>query len=271
MDASLSEKLHPAHQPLVLEDPPQELKADTLALCHVVREAEERHFPAWCRVADNRHSRRPRELPAAILAIEREQCAELSDAVDALREHCETDMAAAERACHALMRAHVEHDLAFEAMLRVTRSGDARQELRAASNERRMAIFETRDALCNGRGWPHRGEIVLATAWIYSEDADSGRFVHDGEAIYSGSHDISNVSHTVDVPGLEVNRGVLHLEWEPHVHWGNADPDGDIAMRVASRPTHPLPCPLPRWPKESDVADIDERARIAVGEQIALL
>jgi hypothetical protein len=271
MGAPLSETLAPAHQPLALENPPAELAADTLALCQIVREAEERHFPAWCRVADNRHSRRPRELPVEIVEIERERLAELAAVVEALREHCESDLTAAERACHALMRAQVEGDLALTAALRVTRGGDRRQELRAASNERRAAIFETRDTLCCACGWPHRGEIVLVTAWIYSNDHDGGKFTHDGEAIYDGSHDIHNVSHTVDVPGLELNRGVLHLAWEPHVHWGNADPDGDIAMRVASRPTHPLPCPLPRWPKESDVADLDERSRIAVGEQIALL
>jgi hypothetical protein len=73
------------------------------------------------------------------------------------------------------------------------------------------------------------------------------------------------------VEGLAANHGELHLCWEPHERWGNADPAGDISMRVAARPDQPLPCPLPRWPKESDVTSIDPRARIAVGEQTSLL
>jgi hypothetical protein len=42
-------------------------------------------------------------------------------------------------------------------------------------------------------------------------------------------------------------------------------------MRVAGELQRGLPHPLPRWPTESDVDEIDFRARIAVGEQLALL
>ncbi len=169
------------------------------------------------------------------------------------------------------MRMQVESDLALEAKLRILRGGEDRQELRARSNEYRAAIFETRDALSCGLGWPHRSEIVLVTAWLYDSEEPDGRFTYHGEALYKHPYDTHNVSHVVWVEGLAVNHGELHLSWEPHEHWSNADPDGDIAMRVAARPEQRLPCPLPRWPEESDVTGIDPRARLAVGEQTSLL
>lgn len=250
---------------------PVEARADTFALCQRVREAEARHFPAWCAVIDDARAQRPRGLPSDVVELERERLADLHAAVQRLREHCTLDVDRAERECHALMRAQVERDLVQTAALRVARGAPVREVIRAQASQDRVAAYETRAALCCGRGWPHRGEPVRVTAWINDNTQPEGRFVYEGEAIYTGSYDIHNTSHTVLVAGLEVNRGELHLAWEPHERWGNADPCGDIAMRVLSRPDHPLPCPLPRWPAEDDVTGIDEHAGVAVGEQIALL
>ncbi len=268
MDAALT-----GDRPAVpaLDGPPPGVGADTLALCQQVREAEVLHFPAWCAVIDNLRSRRPRELPPEVVKLERERLADLHVTIERLREHCALDMDRAERECHALMRAQVEGDLASTAALRVTRGGEARVAIRSQANEQRAALYETRDALCCGRGWPHTGEIVTAVASVYDQTADGGRRFHRGEAIYSGARDTHNTSHAVQVPGLSVNRGEFHLAWEPHEHWGNANPSGDIAMRVAADPDRRLPCPLPRWPTEADVDGIDEHAGLAVGEQMPLL
>jgi hypothetical protein len=243
------------------------VRTDTLTLCQQVREAEARHFPAWCAVIDNQRSRRPRELPSDVVELEHERLADVNAAVERLREHCALDMDRAERECHALMRLQVEGDLASTAALRVTRGGEAREAIRSTANEQRTALFETRDALCCGRGWPHTGELVIATASIYDSTADGGERVHQGACVYTGSYDTHNTSHTVQAPGL----GEFHLAWEPHEHWGNADPNGDITMRVAARAERRLPCPLPRWPTEADVDGIDEHAGLAVGEQMPLL
>jgi hypothetical protein len=243
------------------------LRPETIALCHRVRTAESVHFGAYCAVFD----RRKKTLPGELLALERAQRDELHDAVQALRAHCAEDPQAAEEERVALMRLQVEGELALAARLRVVRGGEERREIRAQANERRATIFETRDALSCGLGWPHRLEAVLVTARIYDSTQPDGKFTYRGQALYVSSYDTHNVSHIVRVQDLEVNRGELHLAWEPHEHWGNAGPHGDIAMRVAARPDHPLPHPLPRWPTESDVQGIDPRVRIAVGEQTSLL
>jgi hypothetical protein len=250
-----------------LADPARKLRPATLELCHRVRTAERAHFDAYCAVSD----RRKKALPGALLALERRQHAELHDAVEALRAHCAKNPQAAEAERVALMGMQVEGDLALAAQLRVVRDGEQRQGLRVETNERRATIFESRDALSCGLGWPHRSERVVVAAWIYDSTQPDGKFTYAGEALYLYSYDTHNVSHIVRVEGLAVNRGELTVCWEPHEPWGNAEPDGDIDMRVAADPQRRLPHPLPRWPTESDVGEIDFRVGIAVGEQLALL
>lgn len=253
------------HPVAALEDSAP-LRPDTVALCHRLRTAEWTHFDAFCAVYD----RRKRALPAAIVALEHRQRRELHDAVQALRAHCAEAPEIADVERVALMGKQVEGELALAAQLRVIRGGEQRQEIRAEANERRATIFETRDALTCGLGWPHRLEPVVVTAWAYDGAQPDGRFTYRGEALYVGSYDTHNVSHIVRVEDLAVNRGELSVIWEPHEHWGNADPHGDIPMRLAAEPQHRLPHPLPRWPTEADVADIDPRSRIAIGEQTTL-
>jgi hypothetical protein len=185
--------------------------------------------------------------------------------------HCAQDPATADAERVALMRMQVEGDLALAAQMRVIRDGEQRQEIRAESNERRATIFESRDVLSCGLGWPHRSKRVVVAAWIYESTQPDGKFTYAGEALYLHSYDTHNVSHIVRVEGLAVNRGELTVSWDSHEPWGNADPDGDIDMRLAGMPQRRLPHPLPRWPTESDVGAIGLRARIAVGEQLALL
>jgi hypothetical protein len=256
-----------AHPVTRLDDAALNLRPVTVELCHRVRTAERAHFDAFCAIADGHK----RAVPAELIALERQQQDELHQAVEALRVYCAQDPATAEAERVALMRMQVEGDLALAAQLRVVRDGQQRRGIRAETNERRAAIFESRDALSCGLGWPHRAERVVVAAWIYDSTKPDGKFTYEGEALYLHSYDTHNVSHIVRVEGLAVNRGELTLRWEPHERWGNADPDGDIDMRVAADPQRRLPHPLPRWPTESDVGEIDFRARIAVGEQLALL
>lgn len=250
-----------------LDDPALNLRPATVELCQRVRTAERTHFDAFCAIADGRK----RPVPAELIALERQQQDELHQAVEAMRVHCAQDPATAEAERVELMRMQVEGDLALAAQLRVVRDGQQRQGFRAETNERRAALFESRDALSCGLGWPHRAERVVVAAWIYDSTQPDGKFTYAGEAHYLHSYDTHNVSHIVRVEGLAVNRGELTVSWEPHEPWGNADPDGDIDMRLAGMPQRRLPHPLPRWPTESDVGEIDLRARIAVGEQLTLL
>jgi hypothetical protein len=257
----------PDPQPVaVLEDSPP-LRPATVALCNRVRSAEWTHFDAFCAVS----GRRKQALPAEILSLEQRQRRELNDAVEALRAHCAQDPETAEVERVALMRKQVEGDLALAAQLRVVRGGEQRQEIRNQANECRATIFETRDALTCGLGWPHRWEAVVVTAWVYDPAQPDGKFTYRGPALYVSSYDTHNVSHTVRVEDRAINRGELSVTWEPHERWGNADPHGDIPLRVAADPQHRLPHPLPRWPTEADVGEVDPRSRIAVGEQTSLL
>ena len=195
----------PDPQPVaVLEDSPP-LRQATVALCNRVRSAEWTHFDAFCAVSD----RRKQALPAELLALEQRQRRELNDAVEALRAHCAKDPETAEVERVALMRKQVESDLALAAQLRVVRGGEQRQEIRNHANTCRATIFETRDALTCGLGWPHRWEPVVVTAWIYDPTQPDGKFTYRGPALYVSSYDTHNVSHTVRVEDLAINRGEL--------------------------------------------------------------
>jgi hypothetical protein len=257
----------PDPHPVAALDDSAPLRPATVALCHRVRTAEWAHFDAFCAVS----GRHKQSLPAEILALEHRQRHELHDAVQALRAHCAEDPETAEGERVALMGKQVEGDLALAAQLRVVRGGEQRQEIRNEANACRATLFETRDALTCGLGWPHRWEPVVVTAWIYDPAQPDGKFTYRGAALYVSSYDTHNVSHTVRVEDLAINRGELPVTWEPHEHWGNADPHGDIPLRLAADPQHRLPHPLPRWPTEADVGDIEPRSRIAIGEQTSLL
>lgn len=164
------------------------------------------------------------------------------------------------------MRAQVEGEQATEAAMRARRDAAGRDAIRQAWNEERCRIFTWRDAVTIGLGWPHRGEWVTidgSYAWDGEDIPVTGR------AVYLNSYDTHNTSCQVWVPGLKdtsqnlvsvarkspkAARAVetLLMQWEPHEHWGNADPAGDIPMRLLTDPDRPLPPPLPRWPKPSD-------------------
>ena len=98
-----------------------------------------------------------------------------------------------------------------------------------------------------------------------------------GAAIYLNSYDIFNVAHEVWMPAISAShRHGSHLTtWinpgRPRRSPGNADPAGDIAMRVTAAESRRLPVPLPRWPKAEDIAGgVDPLARYVPGAQMEL-
>jgi hypothetical protein len=242
----------------------------TLELCEAAAQAVTQHFEAYCAVVGKRR-------PVSALAREREKERRslLHDAVERLRTHCEQDLAAAAVEREQLMRIQVESGLASEAELRMRRTARERHRIRQAWVDRRRGLLAIRDALWCGLGWPHPCEPVLVTASWYGDDGET--VYYEGEALYTRSDDTHGISHSVRLPdGVVGNHGSASVHWEPQLledergRWGKADPQGDIAMRVASRPDRRLPCPHVRWPDERDVGPIDPLVRVAAGQQMQL-
>ncbi len=218
-------------------------------LCEELVRAESGCFTRWCELMDGR----ARPGPVAAVASQEP----LHRAAEQLRRLCLGNPALAEAARQDLMRKQVEGEIRHKAETKRARSAAARDAIRRQWNTERWHIFQARDALTIGLGWPHRGEPVVVSTWHY-RGAPAERADVTGSAVYLHSHDTGNVTHLVWMPEASANRheAQLLVGWEPRKggdRWGNADPAGDIGMRVKGAQARPLPVPLPRWPKPEDI------------------
>jgi hypothetical protein len=218
------------------------VRARTRELLTACCEAERRYFRVYCDLE--------RKNPPAAKVAERDRLWRLYHAaVERLRGHVDRDrkLALAEQMEIAAAYVFGEDDLERE--LAHAKGAEARDRIRRRHVERRMFSLDDADEIACGLGWPHRGEKVIVDGASYypGNAVFAGRYEHRGEAIYKSSYSTMNTSHTVRVP--EIDHDLL-VEWRPQLdeHWGPADPDGDIPMRLASAPDRPLPPPLPRFP-----------------------
>lgn len=239
------------------------VRSATADLCAALVQAEEDCFKQWCDLLDGRARVRPDDVVASQMP--------LHHAAEEIRAWCLADREQAEAERLELLRNQVEGEISSEAAIKARRSAGDRQVIRQEWISERLRIFSWRDAITIGLGWPHRGEQVTVSTWYY--DADGTKVTVTGDGVYLGSYDVFNVSHEVWLPTLSTRHreGTLLVLWEPHEQWGNADPAGDIAMRVAGAGSRRLPVPLPRWPEPDDIADgVDPLLRYAEGAQMEL-
>jgi hypothetical protein len=236
-------------------------------LCEGVISAEADCFERWCQLMDGRGRVDPGTVVESQTALHR--------AAEQLRCLCLANPAIAEAARQDLMREQVEGEIRYAAEIKRVRSADARDGIRGQWNTERWHIFQARDALTVGLGWPHRGESVVVHSWYYREhDAERAKVPRPG--IYLYSHDTGNVTHLVWLPQISArpNEAQRLVGWEPCKggdNWGNADPAGDIGMRVTGAEERCLPVPLPRWPKPEDIEGGLNPMRITpVGGQLGL-
>jgi hypothetical protein len=245
-----------------LPDGPLELRARTVELVDAFLAVERECFGAWCVLFDRRGALDP---DAVVASQDR-----VHAAAERLRSWCaDPDLrTVAELERVGLLHAQVTEERAVEAAIAAQRRKAQRDPVRAAWNERRAWLYGARDALSVALGWPHRGERVIVTG---SCDVDENGGVarqpaYVGPAIYLHSFDTYNVSCQVWVPERDRRgrRFELCVAWEPHEHWGCADPAGDIAIRRAGAPDEAMPVPLPRWPTADELAAI---TTLPAGEQ----
>jgi hypothetical protein len=240
----------------------------TEALCAEMFTTERACFDVWCKLFDRGGKPEPAEViasqePVRLVAAKlREVCLAAPDAAEAERRE--------------LMRRQVEGEIGAEAEKRMHRSATASGKIRQEWNNARWRIFSARDALTIGLGWPYRGEQVTVTK------VRSGEHIYTGPGIYDGPYDTHNTSCLVWVPDLHYTceekrcgrsraHTTLTLCWEPSERWGNADPFGDIAMRLACLPGQRMPVPLLRWPTEADLTEpTDPLLHYAENEQMGL-
>ena len=240
-----------------LRDGPLELRARTVELVDAFLAVERDCFGAWCVLLDRRGALDPDAVVASQRAVH--------EAAQRLRSWCaDPDLrTVAELERVELLRAQVTEERAVEAAIAAQRRKEQRDPVRAAWSERRAWLYGARDALSVALGWPHRGERVTVT----DENGSVARQpAYVGPAIYLHSFDTYNVSCQVWVPERDRRgrRFELRVAWEPHEHWGCADPAGDIAIRRAGAPDEAMPVPLPRWPTADELAAI---TTLPAGEQ----
>jgi hypothetical protein len=225
-------------------------------------------FELWCALLDGHGQARPDEVTASQLP--------LHDAAEALRDWCLADPEQAEAERMELLRRQAEGDISSEAAATLRRAATDRAAIRQAWVSERYRILQARAALDIGLGWPHRGEPVTATVTYWAGNP-AEEATMTGAGIYLDSYDIHNVSHQVWMPEISAN----HRHGSHLVTWinpgsrrrpqGNADPAGDIDMRVTAAESRRLPAPLPRWPQAEDIAGgVDPLARYAPGAQMDL-
>jgi hypothetical protein len=220
-------------------------------------------FKHWCYLFDPRGKQDPHVVVASQEPLHR--------AAEDLRRLCLADPQTAEAERQELMRMQAEGEIRCEAGIKRERTAAAREMIRQRWVSERWRIIESRDALAIGLGWPHRGELVTIDTW-HGRD---GEELHvTGTAMYLNSYDTHNVGHQVWVPEVSANRheGTLLVQWEPRQdRWGNADPAGDIGLRVQGAQSRRLPVPLPRWPTPDDIeGGIDHVRSTPVGAQLEL-
>ncbi len=232
-------------------------------LCDELVSADSSCFSLWCQIWDGRG----RPSPAAVVASQEP----LHWAAGELRRTCLANAGVAEAARQELMRIQVEGEIRHGAEVKRARMAAAREVVRRRWAGECRRIFESRDAITVGLGWPHRGELVTVTT-SYGRDGEELEVT--GTGVYLYSYDIFNVTHMVWVPQVSADRhaGSLLVAWEPcQGRWGNADPAGGIGLRVKGAETRPLPVPLPRWPKPQDIeGGPDPVSSTPVGGQLEL-
>ncbi len=240
-----------------LRDGSLELRPRTVELVDAFLAVERDCFGAWCVLFDRRGTLDPDAVVASQEAVHA--------AAERLRSWCaDPDLrTVAELERVELLRAQVTEERAVEAAIAAQRRKEQRDPVRVAWNERRAWLYGARDALSVALGWPHRGERVTVTR---SSDVNESQHAYVGPAIYLHSFDTHNVSCQVWVPERDRRgrRFELRVAWEPHEHWGCADPAGDIAIRRADAPDEAMPVPLPRWPTADEFAAI---TTLPAGEQ----
>ncbi|MGO9754669.1 MAG: DUF5131 family protein [Solirubrobacteraceae bacterium] len=240
-----------------LRDGSLELRPRTVELVDAFLAVERDCFGALCVLFDRRGTLDPDAVVASQEAVHA--------AAERLRSWCaDPDLrTVAELERVELLRAQVTEERAVEAAIAAQRRKEQRDPVRVAWNERRAWLYGARDALSVALGWPHRGERVTVTR---SSDVNESQHAYVGPAIYLHSFDTHNVSCQVWVPERDRRgrRFELRVAWEPHEHWGCADPAGDIAIRRADAPDEAMPVPLPRWPTADEFAAI---TTLPAGEQ----
>jgi hypothetical protein len=239
----------------------------TETLCGRVTEAEQDCFKHWCNLFDGR----ARPYVGDVVASQRP----LHEAAEEIRAWCLADRDQADAERLELLRSQVEGEITTAAAVRVRHRAEDRSPISDQWKRDRWQIVTWRDALTIGLGWPHRGERVTVTVscW-YGELA--GEVTVTGPGIYLYSHDVYNARHLVWVPQIssDRHRGSKLVAWDPpgakSGPLGNADPAGDIAMRVMGAEPRRLPVPLPRWPEAEDIGGVDPLLRYAEGTQMEL-
>ena len=244
------------------------MRTATADLCAALIQAERDCNGPWATLLDGRGRVRPEDVVASQMP--------LHEAAENLRALCLPDPEQAEAERLELLRDQVEGEISTAAAIKVRRRAENRAAIQQEWNSRRWQIFGWRDALTIGLGWPHQGERVTATvSYLRGDPAEEAMVT--GPGIYFYSNDVYNVGHVVWVPQISADRrrATALIAWEPpgknRGPLGNADPDGDIAMRVTGAESRRLPVPLPRWPEAGDIAGgVDPLLHYADGAQMDL-
>lgn len=238
------------------------MRAEVAAACDEMFRAEKECFDRWCKLFDGQR-RQDEEAVVASQDLVHQVAAEL-------RRLCLGDPECAEAERRELMRLQVEGEVGAAAGMRRARKAGASDGIRTRWNSERYRIFLARDAITVGLGWPHRGERVTVTGARHWHNGREKRYT--GPAVYLRSSDLHRTGHAVWVPAISADhhKATLGVTWEPHAHWGNADPAGDIGLRVLGAESRRLPVPLPRFPDAGDIPDAGPLLLVAPGDQMEL-
>jgi hypothetical protein len=234
------------------------LRATTEALCEEMFRAGQDCLGRWlCRLVPGRTLPSPEEVIASQEPVHQ--------AAGKLREWCLAGPQQAEAERQKLMRVQAAGEASYRAAIQAHRGAD-RWAIRRQWVHDCFPLWSFRDAITVGLGWPHRGERVTVTA-RYSQGSHAGQIAAEGPAIYLDSHGTFN--HQVWMPQVSANphAPMLMVTWQPRHSGsplGNADPAGDIAMRVLGAESRPLPAPLPTWPEPGDAGDISALLHLPV-------
>jgi hypothetical protein len=242
-------------------------RAAIAGLCDELISAQASCFPRWCQIMDGAGRRSPAAAVASQEALHR--------SAEALRAVCLASPEIAEAMRQDLMRMQVEGEIRHKAEVSRTRRATARDAIRQRWITERLHLFQARDALTVGLGWPHRAEPVTVSTWRH--DGSGGQAPVTGPGVYLNSYDIFNTTHQVWVPEISTNRhaATVLVGWEPRQGGSRrttADPAGDIGLRLREAATRRLPVPLPRWPDEGDIEGGPDPVRATpAGAQLDLL
>jgi hypothetical protein len=231
-----------------MHGPPGEAPTVIARLCNEMICADAACFPRWCQIMDGAGTRSPAAVVASQEALHR--------AAESLRDVCLANSEIAEAMRQDLMRMQVEGEIRRKAEVSRACGAASRDVIRQRWITERLHLFQWRDALTVGLGWPHRGEPVTVSTWRC--DGNGEQVPVAGTGVYLHSYDIYNTTHQVWVPEISTDRRVatVLVGWEPRQggsRRATADPAGDIGLRVREAGTRRLPVPMPRWPEEEDI------------------